>query len=317
MKTQNPQRLIRTQETRESPDPICAASLTLYFISQLCFSLRLRFKKKKKEKERKRKKKWEINPLSGLKQRSSEWQRTGVLVPWGQPAIQSFTHGRKTRTEECVWVGTAPLWYLLLSSGSLLDTSNGRASSLAFDASDWSRGKTLWPRPLPPKRCVLKDNYVIFTICVDLTADLLYLFILKIKVHLFSLCCGSVIYLKQLVQNYNMKKLIIMDIFNVLSPLSLRSLRNDDALSFLTNILAPLKVCRIIYSQFLFVMNQLKYRQLSLSYYDTWWKLKHNGILRQVLPIYKKICMTFCMLPIRQHMIITYIHPWIYLYIGL
>lgn len=177
--------------------------------------------------------------------------------------------------------------------------------------------KNVMTTPPPSQALCSEDNYVIFTICVDLTADLLYLFILKIKVHLFSLCCGSVIYLKQLVQNYNMKKLIIMDIFNVLSPLSLRSLRNDDALSFLTNILAPLKVCRIIYSQFLFVMNQLKYRQLSLSYYDTWWKLKNNGILRQVLPIYKKICMTFCMLPIRQHMIITYIHPWIYLYIGL
>lgn len=85
-----------------------------------------------------------------------------------------------------------------------------------------------------------------------------------------------------------MKTLIVKDTFNVLSPLSLRSLRNNDAVSFLYNILAPLKVCRIIYQQFLFVINPLQYRQLSLSYYDTDGNLKTTGFLGEFCPYIRK-----------------------------
>ena len=129
--------------------------------------------------------------------RVTEDRSVGSVRSTGHPEL----HTREKNTLGGVWVGRYRSSLVsTLRSGSLLDTSNGRASSLTFDAFDWSREREREKKnvmtPPPPSRalCALKDNYVIFTICAGLSPSICFIdLFFKIKVHLFSLCCGSVI----------------------------------------------------------------------------------------------------------------------------
>ena len=128
--------------------------------------------------------------------RVTEDRSVGSVRSTGHPEL----HTREKNTLGGVWVGRYRSSLVsTLRSGSLLDTSNGQASSLTFDAFDWSRErerkkKRYDPAPsLPSALCAEGQLRHFHNMCRSLTLDLFYWFVFKIKVHLFSLCCGSVI----------------------------------------------------------------------------------------------------------------------------
>ena len=180
-------------EQRKSRSNLCRFT---YFVFHLAALLLTETPVKKKKRKKKRKKK--------VRNKSAFWPQTALIRVTEDRSVGSVRstghpelHTREKNTLGGVWVGRYRSSLVsTLRSGSLLDTSNGRASSLTFDAFDWSREREREKKnapSLPSAVCAEGQLRHFHNMCRSLTLDLFYWFVFKIKVHLFSLCCGSVI----------------------------------------------------------------------------------------------------------------------------